>query len=563
MSFYTLWGSLEIGLVFSLVALGVFITFRVLNFPDLTVDGSFPLGAATAAILISTGHNPFLATGAGMLAGAAAGLVTGWLNVRLRIMDLLAGILVMIALYSINLRVMGGPNVPLISEPTVFSFLPGWLPDYVERPLAMLLLVAVLKLLLDRFFASQLGLALRATGANGRMARAQGVNTGNAVLLGMAISNALVGLAGALFAQSQGGADISMGIGTIVIGLAAVIVGEGILPARRIVWTTLAVVLGAVLYRLVIAIALNSDFIGLEAQDLNLITAILVGAALVLPPAASRAVARPRQADIIMLDAQDLHVTFNPGTPIENPVLRGMTLSIPEGEFVSVIGSNGAGKSTFLNAIAGDLRVDSGTIRINHEDVTRLPTWDRSERVARVFQDPMAGTCEALTIEENMALALARGKSRRLRRAIDRQTRELFRERLSVLRLGLENRLGDRIGLLSGGQRQAVSLLMASLRPSSILLLDEHTAALDPKTAAFVLELTDRVVQEGRLTTLMVTHSMRQALDYGTRTVMLHQGQVVLDVSGEERARLEVADLLAMFERTRGEELSDDSLLLG
>nr|WP_281771202.1 ABC transporter permease [Lautropia mirabilis] len=288
MSFYTLWGSLEIGLVFSLVALGVFITFRVLNFPDLTVDGSFPLGAATAAILISTGYNPFLATGAGMLAGAAAGLVTGWLNVRLRIMDLLAGILVMIALYSINLRVMGGPNVPLISEPTVFSFLPCWLPDYVERPLAMLLLVAVLKLLLDRFFASQLGLALRATGANGRMARAQGVNTGNAVLLGMAISNALVGLAGALFAQSQGGADISMGIGTIVIGLAAVIVGEGILPARRIVWTTLAVVLGAVLYRLVIAIALNSDFIGLEAQDLNLITAILVGAALVLPRAFSR-----------------------------------------------------------------------------------------------------------------------------------------------------------------------------------------------------------------------------------------------------------------------------------
>ena len=158
-----------------------------------------------------------------------------------------------------------------------------------------------------------------------------------------------------------------------------------------------------------------------------------------------------------MLDAQDLHITFNPGTPIENPVLRGMTLSIPEGEFVSVIGSNGAGKSTFLNAIAGDLRVDSGTIRINHEDVTRLPTWDRSERVARVFQDPMAGTCEALTIEENMALALARGKSRRLRRAIDRQTRELFRERLSVLRLGLENRLGDRNSRTLTRTRRALS----------------------------------------------------------------------------------------------------------
>lgn len=264
-----------------------------------------------------------------------------------------------------------------------------------------------------------------------------------------------------------------------------------------------------------------------------------------------------------MLDAQDLHITFNPGTPIENPALRGMSLAIPEGEFVSVIGSNGAGKSTFLNAIAGDLRVDQGRILIGQADVTAQSTWQRARMVARVFQDPMAGTCEALTIEENMALALARGRSRGLGRAIDRQTRELFRERLSILKLGLENRLTDRIGLLSGGQRQAVSLLMASLRPSSILLLDEHTAALDPKTAAFVLELTARIVTESRLTTLMVTHSMRQALDYGTRTVMLHQGRVIFDVQGEARARLDVPDLLAMFERTRGEELADDSLLLG
>ena len=264
-----------------------------------------------------------------------------------------------------------------------------------------------------------------------------------------------------------------------------------------------------------------------------------------------------------MLRAQGLQVTFNPGTPIANPVLRGLSLEIPTGQFVSVIGSNGAGKSTFLNAVSGDLLVDSGRIEIDNVNVTRRTAWQRADLVARVFQDPMAGTCEELTIEENMALAYARGRRCSFRFALNQKRRELFREKLAILNLGLESRLADRIGLLSGGQRQAVSLLMASLQPSRILLLDEHTAALDPKTAAFVMELTDRIVRENQLTTMMVTHSMRLALDYGERTVMLHQGQVVLDVSGEERSRLDVADLLHMFERTRGEVLDDDSLLLG
>jgi putative ABC transport system ATP-binding protein len=264
-----------------------------------------------------------------------------------------------------------------------------------------------------------------------------------------------------------------------------------------------------------------------------------------------------------MLRVQDLHITFNPGTPIETRALRGLSLHIPDGQFVTVIGSNGAGKSTLLNAVSGDIAVDSGRIEISGQDVTRLPVWARAERVARVFQDPMAGTCEDLTIEENMALAQRRGASRGLSRAVNAAMREQFRERLATLGLGLENRLGDRIGLLSGGQRQAVSLLMAALQPSRILLLDEHTAALDPRTADFVLQLTARIVAENRLTTMMVTHSMRQALDVGERTVMLHQGQVVLDVSGEERARMDVTDLLAMFEQVRGEKLADDALLLG
>lgn len=284
MSLFSLLGAVEIGLIFALVALGVFISFRLLRFPDLTVDGSFPLGGAVCAVMIAAGINPWLATLAATLAAAVSGLITGWLNVRLKIMDLLASILMMIALYSINLRIMGGPNVPLISEPTLFTQLqPEAMQDYVFRPLLLLVVVVGIKWALDWFFATQRGLAIRATGSNARMARAQGVNTGAMVLLGMAVSNALVGLAGAMFVQTQGGADISMGVGTIVIGLAAVIVGESILPSRRLVWATLAVVLGAIVYRFFIAAALNSDFIGLQAQDLNLVTAVLVTVALVLP----------------------------------------------------------------------------------------------------------------------------------------------------------------------------------------------------------------------------------------------------------------------------------------
>lgn len=263
-----------------------------------------------------------------------------------------------------------------------------------------------------------------------------------------------------------------------------------------------------------------------------------------------------------MLSAQNLKITFNPGTPIETKALQGLSLEIPTGQFVTVIGTNGAGKSTFLNAVSGDLPVDSGKILIDGDDVTRLPVWSRANRVARVFQDPMAGTCEDLTIEENLALAQQRGQRRGLRQAVQREMRDEFRDRLSTLGLGLENRLTDRIGLLSGGQRQAVSLLMAALQPSRILLLDEHTAALDPRTADFVLQLTARIVEEKKLTTMMVTHSMRQALDVGDRTVMLHQGQVVLDVAGDERKGLDVPDLLQMFEKVRGEKLADDALLL-
>jgi putative tryptophan/tyrosine transport system ATP-binding protein len=264
-----------------------------------------------------------------------------------------------------------------------------------------------------------------------------------------------------------------------------------------------------------------------------------------------------------MIELRGLTVTFNPGTPMATPALRGIEVGIPTGQFVTVIGSNGAGKSTMLNAIAGDIAVEAGAILIDGENVTKWPSTRRTRLVARVFQDPLAGSCAELTVEENMALAAARGRPRGLRLALDARRREAFRSRLRGLGLGLENRLGDRMERLSGGQRQAVSLMMATLSPMKILLLDEHTAALDPKTAQLVLDLTRRIVAEQGLTTIMVTHSMRQALDYGERTLMLHEGGIVFDVAGETRERIDVPDLLALFAAQRGQVLADDSLLLG
>ncbi|MCB9948615.1 MAG: ABC transporter ATP-binding protein [Rhodospirillaceae bacterium] len=263
-----------------------------------------------------------------------------------------------------------------------------------------------------------------------------------------------------------------------------------------------------------------------------------------------------------MILVADAAVVFGRGTPLETWALHQVDLTIPEGQFVTVIGSNGAGKSTLLNILSGDAPLARGRVEMDGLDVTRWPTTRRAGLVARVFQDPMAGTCEGLSIEENLALAAARGTRRGLGPAIGRHRRADFADRLSQLGLGLENRLADRMGLLSGGQRQAVSLLMATLAGMKILLLDEHVAALDPKTAEFVLALTNRIVADYRLTALMVTHSMRHALDCGDRTVMLHQGRIVFDVAGQERHGLDVPDLLAMFTRVRGEQLDDDSLLL-
>ncbi|MBP3673316.1 MAG: ABC transporter ATP-binding protein [Oscillospiraceae bacterium] len=264
-----------------------------------------------------------------------------------------------------------------------------------------------------------------------------------------------------------------------------------------------------------------------------------------------------------MLKIENVYKTFNAGTVNEKKALQGLNLELKEGDFVTVIGGNGAGKSTMLNAVAGVWGVDSGRIVIGGVDVTNLPEYKRAKYIGRVFQDPMMGTAATMQIEENLALAARRGKSRTLRSGITKEERESYREQLKILDLGLEDRMTTKVGLLSGGQRQALTLLMATLQQPKLLLLDEHTAALDPKTAAKVLDATEKIVQKSHLTTMMITHNMRDAIAHGNRLIMMYDGHVVVDVSGEEKKNLTVEQLLNLFSQASGSDEVDDKLVLG
>lgn len=263
-----------------------------------------------------------------------------------------------------------------------------------------------------------------------------------------------------------------------------------------------------------------------------------------------------------MLDINHIAKTFNPGLITEKRALADVDLHLAEGDFVTMIGGNGAGKSTTLNAVAGTFMVDRGSIVIDGVDVTHLPEYKRAKYLGRVFQDPMNGTAATMNIEENLALAYRRGQGRTLRWGITAKERDEYREKLATLGLGLEDRMSSKVGLLSGGQRQALTLLMATLQNPRLLLLDEHTAALDPKTAHKVLTLTEKIISENRLSTLMVTHNMKDAIRYGNRLVMMHEGNIIYDVSGEEKANLQVSDLLAKFEAVSNGEFANDRMLL-
>ncbi len=264
-----------------------------------------------------------------------------------------------------------------------------------------------------------------------------------------------------------------------------------------------------------------------------------------------------------MLEIKNIHKTFNPGTINEKIALNGVSLTLNEGDFVTIIGGNGAGKSTTLNAIAGVWPVDDGSISIGGIDVTGLPEHKRAAYLGRVFQDPMTGTAATMQIDENLAMAARRGRKRSLRWGITAKERAQYRELLKQLDLGLEDRMTSKVGLLSGGQRQALTLLMATLQKPKLLLLDEHTAALDPKTAAKVLSLTDKIIEENHLTAMMVTHNMKDAIAHGNRLIMMHEGTVILDIGAKEKQKLTVEDLLLKFEEVSGEQFASDKALLG
>ena len=264
-----------------------------------------------------------------------------------------------------------------------------------------------------------------------------------------------------------------------------------------------------------------------------------------------------------MLEVKGIYKTFNPGTVNEKHALNGVDLTMEDGDFITVIGGNGAGKSTLMNAIAGVWPIDEGSIVIDGTDITRLPEHKRAAFIGRVFQDPMMGTAATMGIAENLALARRRGKTRTLRTGITKAERDEYRELLKTLGLGLEDRLTSKVGLLSGGQRQVLTLLMATLIKPKLLLLDEHTAALDPKTAAKVLDATDRIINQDNLTTLMITHNMRDAIAHGNRLIMMHEGRIILDIRGEDKKHLTVEDLMHEFEKSSGEAFASDKALLG
>ncbi len=460
------------GLLWAVLGVALFLTFRILNFPDMTVEGTFPLGAATAVAAISHGVSPLLATALAFLTGALAGLVTGLLYTKGKIPILLAGILVMTACLSINLRIMGGANISLLGKQTVFSnhFL-ELLPKYFDSVTVGLIIIVVVTAALILFLQTELGQAFIATGDNPIMANSLGINTDNMTIMGLMVSNGLIGMGGAFIAQNNGYADVNMGIGIIVIALASIIIGEVVFGELTLNQRLVAVTLGSILYRFVLLIVLQ---LGFSTNDLNLLSAVILAICLMLPKLSAllgldHIISKGGQQSMVqnkpLLSLKEVVAYVNPNTPAQTALLNQLNLEIFEGDFITVIGPNGgAGKSTLFNTIAGSIPVGSGQLLHHGRNIAKENVVKRSQFISRVFQDPKMGTAPRMTVAENLNLAAKRGDSRTLKLRGLKKKRQLFKKLTASMNNGLADKLDVATENLSGGQRQALSFLMAIIK---------------------------------------------------------------------------------------------------
>lgn len=597
------------GLIYGIMVFGVFITFRILDFPDLTVDGSFATGACVMAVAILDGTNLYIGLGLALFAGLLAGVFTALLHTILKIPNLLAGIITMTMLYSINTRILDGKSyVPLNNAKNIvtesnarindffMSFFGMDLPYGMASLILFAIIVFFIKLLLDIFFRTDLGISLGALGSNEQMILSQGMNPDYLKVFGVGMSNALVALSGAFFAQYSNSAAILSGQGIIIVGLAAVMIGEFLVRSNKIWIITLGVLAGSVIYKAIIYFGLKYGYdIGLGPNDLKLISGILIILIIMASNFNGKELAGKLKkfavknggkgkgavfGNIIagfrekifpfhkgfedtdeILKISNVSKYFFKGTVNEKLVLNNVSLTINKGDFITIIGSNGAGKSTLFNVIAGTYDVSNGNIEYKNRDITKMPEYKRAGFIGRIFQNPLLGTSGAMALEDNMILCRKKGfKAPKV--SLNNKVRKIFAEHVKRLNMGLENRLADNVGLFSGGQRQALTLLMTAMSHPELVLLDEHTAALDPDNSNRVMDLTLQLREEYSLTMMMITHNMQHAIKYGNRLIMMDKGEIIFDISGREKENLTIEAIMEKFKSIRKDELNDEKLLL-
>ena len=551
------------GLMYALLAMGMYITYSILDFPDLSVDGTFPLGAVLSGVLIIQGVDPWLCLVISFAAGMAAGVLTGLMHVKLRITPLLCGIIMYTAMLSVNLVILkagtdGKAVASFFTKNTIFnsgiaSLIPKNVGEggfYIRTVVISFILVIVCKLLLDLYLKTKHGLLLRATGANDKYTVMLGRNPGSMKIFGLALGNGFAALAGSVIAQNKGSADQQMGIGMVVLGLASVIIGLSLFRRVKFMKGTTMVILGSLVYKaayqIVLSLGIPTDFNNLMKALIFLVALVLGGSEIKKLITSLGKKPEPVKSDS-KLALSNITKVFNRGTVDENKLFDNFTLDVNDGDFISVVGSNGSGKTTMLNIVCGGIQPDSGAVVFNGETIVLSKEYERARKIGRVLQDPKMGTCGSLTILENLALADNKLHPFGLSPAVNRKREEHYKKLLESCGMGLENRMGVLAGSLSGGQRQALALIIATMADIDLLILDEHTAALDPKSSETLMKITEKVVKEKHLTTLMVTHNLRFAVEYGSRLVMMHGGSAVMDIDGEAKKNLVVDDILGKF----------------